>query len=74
MKWLITTKRTIDLKSLLRDLDDLGCDSQACGDPIPLDSGEQVIEIEGPDDVPERAKSKPSILAIHPSSEMEHFD
>lgn len=74
MRWLITTKRTIDLKSLLKDLDDLGCDSQSRGDPIPLDSDEQVIEIEGPNDILERAKSKPSILAIHPSSEMEHFD
>ena len=70
MKWLITTPAGIDVQELLARLVAFGCTTDQGGTPIPLDQGEQVIEVEGPRDLPERAAGEPGILKLSPNSEL----
>lgn len=69
MKWLVTTPASIDVEELLARLSALGCSADENPTPIPLDQGEQVIEVEGPHDLPERAAEEPCILKVSPNSE-----
>jgi hypothetical protein len=73
MKWLVTTKTNIDLDKLNLKLSSLGCEQKDNQTPIPLDNDEQVITVEGPSDLPDRAKDEAGILKINPSSEMELY-
>lgn len=70
-KWLITTKTCVDPAQLNSKLSALGC--QQTSPPIPLDDNEQVIEVEGPNDLPAKAESEVEILKINPSSDMELY-
>lgn len=69
MYWLVTIKGELDPRSLRTVLARCGGEMLDKLDPIPLD-GDQVVEIEGPRDLPDRAAAVPEIRAVHPSSEL----
>lgn len=70
MKWLITTKSNADLSRIVKELAAWGCVSQNWGMPIPLGDEEQVIEVEGPPNLPEIAVQDNAIIKVSPSSEL----
>lgn len=69
MRWLVTLAKDIDplvrdqaLKAIKAVVDDPNC-------AVPV--GETVvIEVDGPTDLPDRCRSRPEILSVHPSSEV----
>ena len=70
MKWLVTTPAGVDLHQLLARLVTLGCSADEEQAPIPLDETEQVIQVEGPRDLPKRAAGEREILKVSPDSEL----
>lgn len=54
-RWLITTSRGEDLVKLREDVEAEG-GALSDNPPTPLDPDEQVVEVEGPDDLPEKLK------------------
>ena len=69
MHWLVTVAKGLDADtrdSLLKDLSAVA-EEPVC--PIPVDEGE-VLAVEGPADLPDRAKGVPGVLEVHPSSEL----
>lgn len=75
MKWLITTKKDIDLALLQEKLDSWGCHETSQEPPITLGTDEQVIEVVCPPgiDLREKAKGEAVILQIHSSFEFQLF-
>ena len=74
MHWLLTTKADLPAERLDRLLRDLGAQMPEGAAPVPLDKGEQTVEVEGPRDLPARARARPEVLAVHPSSELTLYD
>jgi hypothetical protein len=73
MNWLITVGANADLGELSRRLAELGCKGLENLTPVPLGPNEQVIQVSGPEDLPERAKRIPGVRKISPSSEMTFY-
>jgi hypothetical protein len=74
MRWLLTLPAEIDLAELSRVLAGHGVAVDA-GSQIPLDAGEQVVEAEGPAELPallERAGLDK--IKASPSSDLELYD
>jgi hypothetical protein len=71
-RWLITTGADENLDSLRETVAQQG---GVLGDspPIPLDRGEQVVEAEGPEDLPEKLESHPGVRKVSPDSQIEFF-
>lgn len=69
MHWLVTINGELDSRTLRTVLARAGGEKLDDLDPIPLD-GDQVVEVEGPSDLPDRAAAIPEIRAVHPSSEL----
>lgn len=66
-RWLITTANDSDLQELRRTIAAQG-GTVDDGAPVPLGSGEQVVEADGPDDLPARLREHPGVLGVHPDS------
>ena len=68
-RWLITMGADEDLERLREDA---AAEGATIGDapPVPLDEGEQVVECEGPDDLPAKLESHPSVRKVSPDSEI----
>jgi hypothetical protein len=73
MRWLITTDRSLNLSELEGILRKYNCEIVEGSEPIPLNTTEQVIEVEGPEDLPSLARQEKDILKISPSSKMELY-
>ena len=69
MHWLVTIKGELDPRTLRTVLARAGVEKLYNLDSIPLD-GDQVVEVEGPSDLPDCAAAVPEIRAVHPSSEV----
>jgi hypothetical protein len=41
--------------------------------PVPLDAGEQVVEVDGPDDLPAMLESYASVRKVSPDSEIDLY-
>lgn len=72
MHWLVTMRAGLNEPALQRILEKLGCTITEESVPIPLGDQEQVIEVEGPRDLRERATVIPEVTKISPSSEMQY--
>lgn len=70
--WLITTNRKTDLAALSAEVAAQGgtMDTES---PVPLGDAEQVVEAEGPDDLPMRLKPNPAVLDVSPDSPKHPF-
>lgn len=69
MRWLITMAGDVEPSERARVLRALDA---FCDDPesiVPV-GDTCVIEVEGPDDLPDRSRSQPKILSVHPSSDI----
>ncbi|MEM9218573.1 MAG: hypothetical protein AAGD25_30055 [Cyanobacteria bacterium P01_F01_bin.150] len=73
MQWLITTKIDVTLEQLSAMLSRLGCQPIPEDSSIPLDEAEQVISVEGPDDLPGKLEGNAEILQIYPDSSLELY-
>jgi hypothetical protein len=69
--WLITTAAGENLERLRRIVASHGA-TLADIPPTPLEEGEQVLEVEGPDDLPERLQTDPAIHKVSPNSQLEY--
>jgi hypothetical protein len=67
MEWLVTTKARKGLSELESKLAQWGCELTGTP-PIPLGDDEQVIEVSGPRDLPEKARQDPDIIKVSPNS------
>jgi hypothetical protein len=66
-RWLLTIGKDADLAALRRDVAERG--GTIGPDPaIPLDPDEQVVEAEGPADLPQRLQDHPAIRKVSPDS------
>ena len=74
VNWLITIKVDVDLEQILRKLILYGCEIAGDLTPMPLGESEQVLEIIGPKDLPEKIAGDDSVLEIYPNSELTLFD
>ena len=74
MDWLITTKANTDMEQLLTKLSGYGCKIADDLTPVPLGANEQVIEVTGPNNLPEKIVGDDSILGIFPNSELTLYD
>jgi hypothetical protein len=66
-RWLLTIGKDADLSALRREVAARG----GTIDPepaIPLDADEQVVEADGPDDLPHRLRDHPAIRKVSPDS------
>lgn len=65
--WLITTSKEADLGALREEIAAQGgtVDEES---PIPLGDAEQVVEAEGPDDLPGRLGPNPAVLDVSPDT------
>jgi len=71
MKWLITIRPDTDLERLRESLGEWGCEVSSLA-PINLDQ-DQVLEVEGPSDLPELVRNEEVIVDIAPNSTMSYF-
>lgn len=72
MRWLLTTRHGIEPAELQRELEPLGVRVELTA-PIPL-GDEQVVEAEGPDDLPARLEGRTSLVRhVHPDSGIEPY-
>ena len=71
MNWLVTIRPGTDLDLLKELLDQWGCEFTDLA-PITLDQV-QVVEVEGPPNLPELISDEKLILEIHPNSTMKYF-
>ncbi|MGH3366534.1 MAG: hypothetical protein ACRDOY_04970 [Nocardioidaceae bacterium] len=65
--WLIRTSKQADLGALRAEIAAHGGTVYE-ESPIPLGDAEQVVEAEGPDDLPERLGPNPSVLDVSPDT------
>ena len=68
-RWLVTFRTGLTEARQRELLEELHCTAD---DPvaIPLDDGETVVEVEGPDDLDERCRTREGLVTVYPSSEM----
>ena len=69
MTWLVTTGPDIIAAVLEKVLREAGCVDIDLDDPIPMENGELVFEVAGPDDLPKRIGKHPQVRHVDPSSE-----
>ena len=69
MEWLITTKVGTSPEELESKFTEWGCEWTG-RPPIPLGADEQVIEVYGPADLPEKVQGEEPIIKVSPSSPM----
>ena len=64
-----------DHKDLAKLRKDVEAEGGVVGDspPVPLDPDEQVVEVEGPDDLPEKLTRHPAVHKMSPDSDVELF-
>lgn len=70
MKWLVTTKTSLNVAQLAEKLAVWGCELDENNPPIPLDGDEQVFQISGPRDLPQKVQGDATVLKVSPSSEL----
>ena len=67
MKWYVIMKEDVDLDSLGRRLASFGC---RCEDdhykPVVLGSNEQMIEVDGPENLPDRLDDDNEVVSVCP--------
>ncbi len=74
MKWLLTTRSNVDQDHLREELSKL--ETTLRGEPIPLEGDEQVLEADGPADLPARVDDSgaaASIVKVSPDSGYELY-
>lgn len=70
MKWLVVVdskKRKSVLPALLRNA---SAHAVASSEPVPLSASETSVEVEGPEDLPNRLESHSAIKGVYPSSDL----
>jgi hypothetical protein len=69
-RWLITVSRDEDLDRLREEV---AAHGGAVDDtpPIPMDEDDQVLEAEGPDDLPQKLERHPAVRKVSPDSDIE---
>ena len=70
MNWLVTIAHRADVDEVKELLLGWGCELNDA--VIPLDEL-QVLEVDGPPDLPERAKDDERIVEVHPNSTMSYY-
>jgi hypothetical protein len=73
MKWLVTFAKNTDIEVLQKHLQQWKCDLLKDSSPISLDDLEEVIEVEGPQDLPKLASSSHLNIKVYPNSKVEPF-
>lgn len=73
MKWLITVKRSADLKKLMEAIKAVGGEPESENPPIPLGDVELVLHANGPEDLPAALKHESEVIDVFPDSEMHPY-
>jgi hypothetical protein len=69
-RWLITLAPSADRQEIEAQLSAVGGWADPNRAPITFDTGEVVIEVAGPGDLPARFQGQPGVVGIHPSSDL----
>jgi hypothetical protein len=73
MRWLLTLAPDADLESVAGRLAHVGARIDEALPEVQLDSGERVIQVEAPPELPEQIGHWPEVRAINPSSDVQLF-
>ena len=72
MKWLVVIDSDL-VSSVLQMLKQVSAQVLPFSDPVPLSDGETSIEVEGPDDLPNRLERNSAVKGVYPSSDYTLF-
>lgn len=72
MRWLLTTPVDISVEELRREVEAAG-GSLESDPPVPLDGDEQVLYVDGPEDLHRRLAETPMPVKVNRSSEPELY-
>ena len=73
MQWLITVRKSADLKRLAEVIRGCGGEQDQDNPPVPLGDSELVVQASGPADLPDSLKSDPDVIEVYPNSEMQLY-
>lgn len=71
--WLVTTSTEHDLDTLRDEVAALG-GKLSDAPPVPLDEGEQAVEVVGPDDLGEKLSENPGVRRVNEDSAIQMYD
>lgn len=69
MKWLVVVDSKLVQSMLQKLLKKASAQAVPFSDPVPLSEAETSIEVDGPEDLPNRLKSYREIKGVYPSSD-----
>ena len=69
LKWLVVTRRRVDLPSLRRRLEDRGCQIAVGVRVVPLGASEQALAVEGPRNLAAVVRKDRDVVAVYPDSD-----
>jgi hypothetical protein len=72
MRWLITTTSREDIGELRRRIAQRGGETNE-DPPVPIGTDEQVLQADGPPDLPELLADDPAVRGVHPDSDYGTF-
>lgn len=70
MKWLVTYKKRVGRQKVADQLKSLGCDVPPIDRAVSLGNDEEVLSVEGPNDLVRLAESHIDTMRIYPNSKM----
>lgn len=73
MEWLVTFRNDVSNDVATNVLTTLVCEIAPNASFVPLGENERVISVEGPRDLPEKAKAHSEIVKVYPSSTMRPY-
>ncbi len=73
MRWLVTFDQSTDIGELKEWLREWECNLPRDSNLIPLGESETVVEVEGPQNLPQLASSSEREIKVYPSSKVEPF-
>lgn len=73
MKWLVTFKKQIDREEILEQLRSLQCEVITSDRLMPLGTDEEVLSVEGPDNLAQLAEPFSSLIKVYPNSKMSSY-
>ena len=70
MRWLVTVKKTTDLKKIMDVIRGYGGEPDHDQQPVPLGNAELVIQVSGSAELETKLKSVDDVIDVFPDSEM----
>jgi hypothetical protein len=73
MKWLVTFKKQVGREKVMEQLKTLGCAELAADRHVDLGTDEEVLSVEGPNNLGQLAEPHKNTMKIYPNSKMSPY-